>query len=79
MWKEILENYKKLNEIPDPSNEAGAKKLNEEFQEKYNEITKWINFDDSAGGYYKYILINLLGRRILTERYKTEKRRYKVI
>ena len=68
LWKEILENYKKLNEIPDPSNEAGAKKLNEEFQKKYNETTKWINFDDSAGC-YKYILINLLGRRILTDNF----------
>ena len=67
LWKEIFENYKKLHEISDPSNDSGEKKLTEEFQKRYDEITKWINIEDSLG-FYKYLLISLLGNNILDDK-----------
>ena len=67
LWKEIFENYKKLHEISDPSNDSGEKKLTEEFQKRYDEITKWINIENSPG-FYKYLLISLLGNNILDDK-----------
>lgn len=67
LWKEIFENYKKLHEISDPSDDSREKKLTEEFQKRYDEITKWINIENSPS-FYKYLLINLLGNNVLDDK-----------
>lgn len=67
LWGEIFENYKKLHEISDPSNDSGEKKLTEKFQKRCDEITKWIDIENSPG-FYKYLLISLLEDNILNDK-----------
>lgn len=68
LWEKIYNNYKKLFEIPDPSNESREEILSEEFQSKLNEITKWMTVDFSPG-YYRVILSKLFDHKVLDEEF----------
>lgn len=69
LWEKIYNNYKKLFEIPDPSNESEKKILSEEFQSKLNEITRWMVVDNSSPGYYRTILSKLFDHKVLDKEF----------
>lgn len=69
LWEKIYNNYKKLFEIPDPSNESGKKILSEEFQSKLNEITRWMIVDDFSPEYYRTVLSKLLDHKVLDKEF----------
>ncbi len=67
LWEKIYNNYKKLFEVSDPTDESKEKILSEEFQSKLNEITRWMILEQSPE-FYKCVLSNLFYDRVFDEK-----------